>query len=367
MGMCKRINHEMSEELTRVKNNIALLGYTHIWDRVKKLSNDYELVCISVTSRIPVSRSYFKMIEIFKVLTHLKHPFSSHTPIKTAHLCEAPGGFIEAIDDLCSQEAIRVQGCTAITLTTSNQKVPVWNLGGLRVLSPNIISGEDGTGDIYKLANVKQFIKHARGSALITADGGFDFSQNYNQQETMFQHLLLCEVYCAIQSQTQGGAFVVKVFDTFSTHTIRMLYILSLFYEEISLYKPLTSRPANSERYVLCCKFKGIDAATKSDLQGGLALKLMRFAIADFAKHGSMLASINIPPPFLDTVTRANIEMSASQIMHIYKTFVFADTVGFSTDSEFSSYFKSVQTRKRDEWYRFFSVNKAAAASPISS
>ena len=36
---------------------------------------------------------------------------------------------------------------------------------------------------------------------------------------------------------------------------IKVLYILSLFFEKIYIIKPFTSRPANSEKYILCKKF----------------------------------------------------------------------------------------------------------------
>ena len=34
------------------------------------------------------------------------------------------------------------------------------------------------------------------------------------------------------------------------------MYIISLFFEKIYIIKPLTSRPANSEKYILCYRYK---------------------------------------------------------------------------------------------------------------
>jgi len=36
-----------------------------------------------------------------------------------------------------------------------------------------------------------------------------------------------------------------------------MLQLLVIFYEDVKITKPLTSRPASSERYVVCENFKG--------------------------------------------------------------------------------------------------------------
>ena len=34
------------------------------------------------------------------------------------------------------------------------------------------------------------------------------------------------------------------------------MYLLCYFYEKVNIYKPLTSREANSEKYIICTKFK---------------------------------------------------------------------------------------------------------------
>ena len=47
-----------------------------------------------------------------------------------------------------------------------------------------------------------------------------------------------------------------KIFDIFTQATIDLLYLLSLLYEKVYIIKPNTSRIANSEKYVVCKKFK---------------------------------------------------------------------------------------------------------------
>ena len=61
----------------------------------------------------------------------------------------------------------------------------------------------------------------------------------------------------AINLQKKGGVFICKIFDTFSENTQKMLYILQLSYETIYFYKPCISRLSNSEKYIICCNFKG--------------------------------------------------------------------------------------------------------------
>jgi hypothetical protein len=52
---------------------------------------------------------------------------------------------------------------------------------------------------------------------------------------------------------------VLKVFDTFDReHSARLMRVLYECYERVVMIKPLTSRPANSEKYVLATGFRGL-------------------------------------------------------------------------------------------------------------
>jgi hypothetical protein len=90
---------------------------------------------------------------------------------------------------------------------------------------------------------------------LITADGGFDFSLDFNQQEIFIGKLLFAQIAFAICMQRRRGKFILKIFDSFMQHTIDLIYLLSSFYEKVYITKPNTSRYANSEKYIVCIGF----------------------------------------------------------------------------------------------------------------
>ena len=46
-----------------------------------------------------------------------------------------------------------------------------------------------------------------------------------------------------------GGHFVCKVFDMFTPFSVGLFYLLYRCFERVCIFKPVTSRPANSERY----------------------------------------------------------------------------------------------------------------------
>ena len=72
-----------------------------IWDKTKKVINPYELVYItnkktrykSVSTVEPLSRSFYKMVEMSHLF--LKEYKNIKSKIRTLHLAEGPGGFME--------------------------------------------------------------------------------------------------------------------------------------------------------------------------------------------------------------------------------------------------------------------------------
>jgi hypothetical protein len=90
-------------------------------------------------------------------------------------------------------------------------------------------------------------------------DGGFDFSNDFNNQENISYKLILTQILYALLIQKENGYFILKIFDIFKYKTVEIIFLLSIFYENISIYKPKTSRIANSEKYIICKHFKGIN------------------------------------------------------------------------------------------------------------
>jgi 23S rRNA U2552 (ribose-2'-O)-methylase RlmE/FtsJ len=255
------------------------------WDIFKKHTNPYEYIHTMIPNKKkyiskckPLSRSYFKMIEIV-------HTFRLHDifdNIKSFHLAEGPGGFIEAlvqqrqnrqVAKLPSElvvEKLRFSdqntGDTYVGMTILDENaemddynIPAWKKSQ-QFLKENtnvfIENGADGTGNIL---NIENFVyckdKYASSMDLITADGGFDFSNDFNNQEISIANLLFAQIAYALCMQKKNGSFVLKIFDCFMPHTIDLLFILSSFYDKVYITKPQTSRYANSEKYIVCKKF----------------------------------------------------------------------------------------------------------------
>ena len=247
------------DALTHLKNEIDAIQPVGIWDDAKKITNPYEYIFLSLQKRMhrsiatvqPLSRSYFKMIELWELLG-LGSAGTTATGLRTSHSAEGPGGFIEAI--MTKAPGSR---SSAMTLRSTERSVPGWRKSNTFLLTHPTVAityGADGTGNLYSLANQTAFAAasstHLGGRAdIYTADGGFDFSTDYNGQENTVQRLLAAEALAGIQTLKTGGTMILKVFDTKQIATLELLWILSGCFARTALVKPHTSRPANSERY----------------------------------------------------------------------------------------------------------------------
>ena len=264
------INKDKYIELLKCKEKID--KYTEQWDRNKKKKNQYELIYVSnrnkyynIANYLPISRSYFKLWEIFYDIR-----YNSDSPIKTSHIAEGPGGFIESTINYCGKNGISISNIDAITLKEDNKDVPNWNIehSMIKDNNINIHYGKDGTGNIYNIQNILDFvIKVGKNSVdIITADGGFDYSIDYNKQEQLSYRLFLCELTIAVSLQKPGGLYVFKIFDISTDFTIQIIYILYKSYNSVTIVKPFSSRSANSEKYVVCRDFVGISNANLNTL-----------------------------------------------------------------------------------------------------
>ena len=55
--------------------------------------------------------------------------------------------------------------------------------------------------------------------------------------------------------QAVGGSFILKIYDIFHENTLKTISFIKKFYKNIYIVKPLSSRPANSEKYLVCVGF----------------------------------------------------------------------------------------------------------------
>jgi 23S rRNA U2552 (ribose-2'-O)-methylase RlmE/FtsJ len=255
---------DVDQNLYDLKERIQPFDRSELWDLAKRITNPYERIHTqssrlalppSICVLTPLSRSFFKMIEILQV-TKFYERMQRVPKLRSLHLCEGPGGFIEAFLYKAEENHKLIQASYAITLKSTHQMIPGWRRATPFLQKhPNVklVYGSTGTGDIYEKEN-HVYLSNLCGKQkvhLVTADGGFDFSDDFQAQEKMIFKLLVCSSLIALQTIAQDGDFVLKIFDIQSQVTRDFITILGSCFREWTIYKPVTSRPCNSEWYFL--------------------------------------------------------------------------------------------------------------------
>lgn len=420
------ISQSLSFYLNDTKKQID--GCKSKWDIFKKYTNTFEYIHTvipnkktSVSKYKPISRSYFKMIEI---IDEFHFGLDSLQPIQTFHLAEGPGGFIEAVvnyrknikqsrisflgnkdnggGDECgggsgggggssdgylsppptdekkelymnNHDDIYVGMTLLVPITPPNtdeniQLSPTYlpfyscslknmdkhskegegsgggnnqrkNVGKLDTaeMPPNwkkihsflkdnhnnviIEKGLDKTGNILSLNNFIK-INETYGNTMdfITADGGFDFSVDFSNQEISAIQLIYGQIVFALCMQKQGGSFVLKIYDCFMKSTVELIALLCSVYDSVYITKPNTSRTANSEKYVVCKGFNHSSIELYPYLFFAFKEMLEKKTTPHFI-HGFL--NKPLPQFFIQKLEKYNGILGQKQLENIEKTLTF--------------------------------------------
>ena len=349
------INKNIWKKMASIKEEIDSKDIKE-WDNVKKLTNDYELIYLSSRSREnesiscikPLSRSYFKMIEI---LQECSIPLEDN--IKCGHLAEGPGGFIQATVDILNQKNYNYE-CHGITLRSTEKDIPGWSKAKrfIKINNVKIHYGVDNTGNLYNRDNILHYadtVGH-NSCSLVTADGGFDFSGDFNKQEEMSYKLLLCESVANLLIQKIDGTFVIKFFDIFTKLSLQLIYLVGMYYSKVTIIKPKTSRMANSEKYVV---FKGYKGCPSEDID--ILLNIIKnqtdYNKLSFFQDFETLSFMDL---YIDKITDFNRKFTAGQMQSIKKTLDLLNNKEDLTTALHTS--ADYQVKKALEWCREYSV-----------
>ena len=212
------------------------------------------------------SRAYYKLIELVDLL-----------PLPPAgvflHLCDAPGGFVQAAHDMYGEQwvahSLQVEpterSLSSETTRSTNALVnpPCASPSSApfkRVPVDGKVLKLAEHGDILKpiafkqLSNLTSIGPHPQ-YGLVTADGSVNFEHNHARAEVENEHVILREALVAKSVLAQGGCFILKMFDCRTEATLGIVQLVASWFERTRIAKPETSRPTNSERYLVCSGF----------------------------------------------------------------------------------------------------------------
>lgn len=127
-----------------------------------------------------------------------------------------------------------------------------WNTDVIDTSNFEIVSGPN-RGDLYVgWKTLLDMGRKGRKVNLVMADGGIESDIRPRYQELYSTRLLTSEAIVGVANTKENGNFLLKIFDTVTKTMLDLIYLITQAFEEAYIFKPCSSRPFNSERYLIC-------------------------------------------------------------------------------------------------------------------
>ncbi|EYB84810.1 hypothetical protein Y032_0309g2063 [Ancylostoma ceylanicum] len=133
--------------------------------------------------------------------------------------------------------------------------------------------GDDDSGDICKWdERYRNFLSFHRGFDLVTADGSLYTQDAPEEQESAILPLLEAEIEAAKKLLTFFGSLVIKIYTMFLPETRSLIQNIASYFDDVYVFKPMSSKGGNNERYLICLRFRGDRAKVTEQTKAEAAL-----------------------------------------------------------------------------------------------
>ena len=322
-----------------------------------------------------VTNAWLKMYEILNTLSIIHPEIFRGEKMQTLSFAEAPGNFILAMNQFFATRHPSLDW-KWLANTYRDPKEGSQYLGdsyGLMSRFENQwLYGPEKNGDITSSTNLASFEKSCLekwGSKahLVTSDVKFaPRDSNLSEQENENKPVQFGHLLGALMCLQKGGIMVLKEFTYFEASSVSYMYLASTFFEKLYIYKPSTSRPANSEVYVIGIGF--LDNLT-NDLKQTL-LKLMDKIRPQNTSNGSpaLFPFGDISNIFLLTIIEMNKKLTKLQDSEITRNINLFRKYHTTPFKDVYTKFWKLRTQVAEDWVaiqdvRILPENKALLKS----
>lgn len=237
-----------------------------------------------------VTNASLKMVEIFN---YIKNDLLKFKHIDSFHEAEAPGSFICTLNALfCMYPEFKdlyqtwkwmantynstgnldelvfkkthIQGDTVVE-NKKNLDFLGDNYGLIGSTIEKWLFGPTKDGDIREKVNILDFTQKTKENGLnvnlVTGDVKKDVKRDhgvpdYDNEEIWNSDVFIGQLTIPIVMMEKGGIAILKMLSFYETIHLQYLFLLTLLYDRVDIIKPETSRPYNSETYVVCIGYR---------------------------------------------------------------------------------------------------------------
>ena len=253
--------HALQQELATAKIEIDQFhqhdpAKEEYYRRVTALLDPFKTLLRNQRQKTPLPKTmtnaWLKCWELF----HEYHLIpTDHSPEWTVFCnAELPGAFLFAIDHFIQTKTQSPRyEWYANSLYPRNGGILGDEFGLYARYRDRWLMDETNGGSVTDLAMIRLIQERLGGKVdLYTSDIGIGLThETFNRQEELEAPLHLGQVICALHTLKNRGQMVCKMFMFFQPFSMSLLYLLVKVFDELYLSKPLTSRPGNSEVYLV--------------------------------------------------------------------------------------------------------------------
>jgi hypothetical protein len=206
------------------------------------------------------SMKYYEIYNYFNVLGYIAERFPGETPTVKFN-AELPGSALCAMNHLAKTNNVEYNWYASSLIDVSDTTTTALDdsYGLYRCNKEHWLMDDSNNGDATLVKNLLDFKKKIPlGVHLYSHDAGIDVTNDFNNQESANAKVHLGCALAGLMLLKTGGIFIAKQYTMFESLTWNLILIYSALFEKFYLFKPLTSRPYNSEVYLIGIGFKGI-------------------------------------------------------------------------------------------------------------
>lgn len=288
-----------------------------------------------------VTNAWLKMWELSEFI-FINPEFSSF------HLAEAPGNFILALHHRIKTEYPKTKWTWKANSYILPGKTYIYdNYGLMKKYPKNWDYGFDNTGDITSIVNLRTW-NEQENYDLITSDVKFvPENIDFDEEERNNIQVHTAHVIAALCMTKPGGRFILKHLTLFEKHSMVLLQILHEYSRKLILIKPETSRPANSEVYIVGILHEQPSIEFKNTL-----FSLLESGVA----YGKFVENFELNPDFINNIYKIQKNLVRLQCQEINRNLSFFHKYKNHNYAEIRYMMNSQRENTAREWIKKYKI-----------
>jgi len=215
-------------------------------------------------------------------------------------------------------------------------KLELWEILNIFGLSGSLYINDADYDDMIKAFYKKSYLKFKLMEDPLKLDTYININSvsgdfKYYEQEN-FKNFIEA-IYESAEGLNKGGSTVIRIYDTYTDVSIKLMKLVSEMFEEVYVYKPYLLHARDSTKYLVGMKYKGNFKHVKE-------LKSLHASIGS-EKLNNIYMDYNITPDFEFVVKFMNIELGNHEhkminilIEYINKSNFFGDTYHTAVENQ---------------------------------